>query len=160
FGAALVIFRNEVVRVWPESAMAYRAAGLEVNRFGLDFGPVNAERTFDGTMPVLTISGQVRNVSRVAQPGSDVKISLRDEVGLEVASVISPLSERTIAAGTEARFVSRLENPPVEAFELQLSFVEPDGGFSPAQEAGRVEAAPDGADQQPGGGFAEEEATQ
>ncbi|MEM9670181.1 MAG: MJ0042-type zinc finger domain-containing protein [Pseudomonadota bacterium] len=138
---ALVTFRNDVVRVWPEAARAYKAAGLEVNRFGLDFVSVDASRTFDGTMPILTITGTVTNVSTIAQPGSSVRIGLRDEVGAEVASLIAPVDKSELAPGTSATFETRLENPPVEAFDLELSFVEPDGGFSVSKGGGHVDAA-------------------
>ncbi|MEO0883509.1 MAG: MJ0042-type zinc finger domain-containing protein [Pseudomonadota bacterium] len=137
----LVVFRNDVVRVWPQAAEAYKAAGLEVNRFGLDFVSVDASRTFDGTMPILTISGTVTNVTAISQPGSSVRIGLRDEVGAEVASLIAPMDTSEIAPGASANFSTRLENPPVEAFDLELSFVAPDGGFSLFRGAGRVGAA-------------------
>ncbi|MEM7663912.1 MAG: MJ0042-type zinc finger domain-containing protein [Pseudomonadota bacterium] len=149
----VVVFRNDVVRVWPEAAHAYKAAGLEVNRFGLDFASVDANRTFDGTMPILTISGTVTNVSTIAQPGSNVRIGLRDEVGSEVASIIAPMDRAEIAPGESASFTTRLENPPIEAFDLELSFVAPDGGFSSFRGQGRVDAA-ETADPQPSGAAA------
>ncbi|MEM8633959.1 MAG: zinc-ribbon domain-containing protein [Pseudomonadota bacterium] len=138
---ALVIFRNDVVRVWPEAANAYKAAGLDVNRFGLDFASVDASRTFDGTMPILTISGTVMNVSTISQPGSSVRIGLRDEVGTEVASVIAPMDRSEIIPGGSATFSTRLENPPVEAFDLELSFVAPERGLSIFRRGGRIDAA-------------------
>ena len=138
---ALVIWRNNVVQVWPEAAHAYKAVGLEVNRFGLDFASIDASRTFDGTMPILTITGTVTNVSRIPQPGSHVRIGLRDEVGVEVASLIAPMDRAEIAPGDVATFETRLENPPIEAFDLELSFVAPNGGLSAFRGNGRVDAA-------------------
>jgi len=141
FVGGLVLFRNDVVRVWPEAARAYKVAGLDVNRFGLDFTSVDASRTFDGTMPILTITGTVTNVSTIAQPGSNVRIGLRDEVGAEVASLIAPMDRTEIAPGDIATFETRLENPPIEAFDLELSFVAPVGGFSAFRGHRRVDAA-------------------
>lgn len=137
----LAVGRNSVVQAWPEAAHAYKAAGLGVNRFGLDFAAIEASRTFDGTTPVLTISGSVVNVSRIAQPGSDVRVGLRDELGHEVAAIIAPVGMDQIAPGAEAAFSTRLENPPVEAFELELSFVERVEGFEPVNAGSRVGAA-------------------
>lgn len=140
---AAVIWRNDVVRVWPESAHAFKAAGLEVNRFGLDFVDIEASRTFDGTTPILTVSGSVTNVSRIAQPGSGVRIGLRDELGVEVASLVTSIDQQEVPPGGDARFTTRLENPPVEAFDLELSFVEPVGGFGRFRGGGRIAAAED-----------------
>ena len=134
--ASAVFFRNHVVNFWPESARAYKLVGLEVNRFGLDFADIDAKRTFEGTMPILVISGTVRNVSEQDQAGSDVRVGLRDERGNEVANILAPLDVNALAPGQMAQFQTRLENPPVEAFELELSFIRPDGSTSPGRQSG------------------------
>jgi predicted Zn finger-like uncharacterized protein len=128
--SSAVIFRNKVVNIWPESAQAFKLAGLDVNRFGLDFADIDAKRTFEGTMPILVISGSVSNVSDRNQPGSDVRVGLLDEHGVEVADVLAPLDVDALAPGQMAQFETRLENPPVEAFELELSFIRADGTAS------------------------------
>jgi len=139
--ASALIFRNEVVRMWPEAAKAYKALGLDVNRFGLDFNTIEPTRTFDGTTPVLTVTGTVVNISSLEQPGSDVRISLRDENGLEVGVLRAPMSAESLVPGAEASFEARMENPPVAAFDLELSFVDSTGTQTPAQGGGSVEAA-------------------
>jgi len=144
--ASALIFRNSVVQAWPESAKAYKALGFEVNRFGLDFNTIEPTRTFDGTTPVLTVSGTVINISSIAQPGADILISLRDENGLEVGTLRAPMSPWGLPPGEEATFEARMENPPVAAFDLELSFVDSAGDQTPAQGGGSVAAAP-GADQ-------------
>lgn len=142
--ASALIFRNDVVRVWPEAAKAYKGLGLEVNRFGLDFNTIEPARTFDGTIPVLTVTGEVINISSVEQPGADVRISLRDENGLEVGVLRAPMSLDSLAPGAEASFEARMENPPVAAFDLELSFVDNAGTQTPAQGGGSVGAAVEG----------------
>ena len=141
-GAGAIIFRNDLVRVWPEAAAAYKAAGLEVNRFGLDFNSIEPIRTFDGTVPLLTVSGTVMNISRITQPGATVRIGLRDDTGVEVAVLTAALSLERLPPGAEATFEARLENPPVAAFDLELSFADGDGIRSTGgQDGGRVGAA-------------------
>lgn len=141
--ASALVFRNDVVRLWPESAKTYKALGLEVNRFGLDFNTIEPTRTFDGTTPVLTVTGTVVNISSFRQPGADVRIGLRDESGEEVGVLTAPMSVTGLDAGEEAGFTARLENPPVAAFDLQLSFIDAAGTQTEAQSGGRVDAAPD-----------------
>ena len=137
-----VLFRNQVVSFWPESAKAYKLVGLDVNRFGLDFGEIDARRTFEGTVPTLVISGTVHNVSDEEQRGSDVRIGLRDERGTEVANLIAKLDVDALSPGQTARFQTRLENPPVDSIDLELSFVRADGSSSQGQDSGHVSAAP------------------
>lgn len=139
--ASTLIFRYNIVRLWPQSAEAYKALGLEVNRFGLDFNMIEPMRTFDGTTPVLTVTGTVLNISSITQPGADVRISLRDENGLEVGVLTAPMSPWSLAPGGEARFEARMQNPPVAAFDLELSFVDGDGGQTATQGGGSVDAA-------------------
>lgn len=140
--SSAVIFRNKVVNIWPESAQAFKLTGLDVNRFGLDFADIDAKRTFEGTMPILVIRGTVSNVSDRNQPGSDIRVGLRDEHGVEVADLLAPLDVNALAPGQMAQFETRLENPPVEAFELELSFIRADGTASAGRHnSARVTAA-------------------
>lgn len=137
----MLLFRNDVVRHWPQSAQAYSALGLEVNRFGLDFNTIDPQRTFDGTTPVLTVSGTVVNVSSVSQPSADIRIRLRDEEGNIVGELISAMAAGRIEPGEEVTFEARQDNPPVEAFELELSFVTASGEDYSGQRGGSVPAA-------------------
>ncbi|MEO0981904.1 MAG: MJ0042-type zinc finger domain-containing protein [Pseudomonadota bacterium] len=142
-GAGAVVLRDDVARYWPESAAAYKAAGLDVNRFGLEFGVTEAQRTFDGTTPILTVSGEAVSVSRVDRASPSVRIGLRDETGREVADVLTSIEPGVIPAGEAGRFSAVIESPPIEAFEIELSFVAEGGSRSQAEGGGRVEAAPE-----------------
>lgn len=139
--ASALVFRNDIVRIWPESAKTYKALGLEVNRFGLDFNTIEHSRTFDGTTPVLTVTGTVLNISSITQPGADVRIGLRDEDGEEVGVMMASISPWSLAPGGEASFEAKLANPPAAAFDLELSFVDSAGTRTDAQAGGSVEAA-------------------
>lgn len=142
-GASAVFFRNDVVRAWPESANAFRMVGLEVNRYGLDFNTIEPIRTFDGTTPLLTVSGSVINISRTSQPGASVRIGLRDEQGAEVAVLLAPLDRDMLAPGESASFSARLENPPVAALDIELYFINSDGSQATSgQGGGQIAADP------------------
>ena len=81
------------------------------------------------------------NVTDQDQRGSEVKIGLRDERGLEVASLIAQLDVNALAPGQMAQFETRLENPPVDAFDLELSFLPADGSAEQTQSSEHVNAA-------------------
>ncbi len=125
-GAGAIIKRDDVVKVWPQASTAYAMAGFDVNRYGLEFGPIDAERTFDGTTPVLNLSGAVLNTSDKFQMVPVVRIDLRDDHGRDVDSVLIAVDTDRLAPGEEGRFSTRIDSPPLEAFDLAMSFVQPD----------------------------------
>ena len=137
----MVLFRNDVVRYWPQSAEAYKALGLDANRFGLDFNTIEPERTFDGTTPVLTVRGTVVNISGVSQPSADIRVRLRDEDGNQVGELFASMPRVRLEPGDEVTFEARQDNPPVEAFELEFLFVTAGGEESTGQRGGSVAAA-------------------
>ncbi len=141
-GAAAVLFRNDIAVYWPQSATAYQRVGLEVNRFGLDFVSRNFSRTFDGTTPILRVSGEVENVTRTPRAATGVRIGLLDETGREVDYFTAPITPDVLTPGARGMFEAILESPPLEAFELEFAFVGADGASSSNPSAARVDAAP------------------
>lgn len=142
FGATLaggVFFRDRVADTWPQSAVAFRAMGLEVNRFGLDFLDTRAERYFDGTTPILEISGEVRNTSSRERAAPMVRVLLQDESGQVLGESYARITPERIPPGQQARFTTRVENPPFEAFELELQFARE--GDAPPQAVAKAEPA-------------------
>ncbi|MEM9937938.1 MAG: DUF3426 domain-containing protein [Pseudomonadota bacterium] len=124
--ASLFFFREQVVRTWPESASTYSALGLTVSRFDLDFVETNAQRFFDGTTPILEVRGVVQNTSDQTVEAPQVRVKLLDDTGAEVARAFAPISPRSIPPEALANFTARIENPPFESFELELSLVPGD----------------------------------
>ena len=74
----MVAFRQDVAELWPRSASAFAALGLDVNVYGLEFYDLAVERDFDGATPILLVSGEVRNIGRDDKLVPPVRISLRD----------------------------------------------------------------------------------
>lgn len=137
---AAVMFRHEVAEAWPRSASLYRAVGLEVNPFGLELADVAAKRSFDGTTPVLTVTGTVANQGPAARTAPQLRVTLRDEGGAEVQTWTEPMGVDRLAAGETRGFTLRLEAPPVETYRLTVTFAREQGG---AHAGGEVEAATD-----------------
>ncbi len=61
--AGMVMFRQDVAELWPRSASAFAALGLDVNVYGLEFYDLAVERDFNGATPVLVVSGERRTRS-------------------------------------------------------------------------------------------------
>ncbi|KJS34887.1 MAG: hypothetical protein VR74_18475 [Hyphomonas sp. BRH_c22] len=123
-GLAAIIFRNDVVKFWPESATAYKRIGFSVNRFGLEFENIERSRTFNDTIPVVTVSGRAVNVARSTVDTPAVRVSLMDERGKEVALKFGSITPAELEAGETGTFRIVLEQAPMESFEIELSFID------------------------------------
>lgn len=121
---AAFFYRNDVVKVWPQSAAAYRLAGLDVNRFGLDFADIERARTFNDTIPIVTVTGRAVNVANTAVETPGVRVDLRDEAGKIVATEYSFVTPSELEPGASGQFGVVVEPAPIESFEVVVSFVE------------------------------------
>jgi hypothetical protein len=128
----MVAFRQDVAEMWPRSASAFAALGLDVNVYGLEFYDLAVERDFDGATPILVVSGEVRNIGRDDKLVPPVRISLRDTRSQEIFELVNMISEEPIAAGAAVPFQIRVENPPSDAVDLEATFAN----FSDAAFAG------------------------
>jgi predicted Zn finger-like uncharacterized protein len=117
-----ILMRDRVTGLWPQSAAAFSALGLKVNRFGVEFADENAERYLEGTTPVLEISGKVVNLTESANAAPLVRARLLDDAGQEIGAYYAGVTPGIINAGETGSFRKRIENPPFEAFELALDF--------------------------------------
>lgn len=139
--AGAVLFRNEVAEAFPKVASIYRLIGLEANRFGLALENVNAKRSFDGTTPVLTVTGAVVNTTKERVPTPQLRVTLKDEAGKEVQTWTDKFRVPSLGPGEKSEFVSRFEAPPVETYRLTVSLARP-GADAPAAGSGPAKAAP------------------
>ena len=121
--SGMYFLRGEVVQRWPASASTYAQLGLEVNRFGLDFLETRADRFFEGTTPILEVRGNLKNIRRREVDAPFIRVDMLDEAGAVIASSYAPIVPAQIEAGDIAAFAARIENPPYESFELDVSLV-------------------------------------
>lgn len=123
-GVAAIMFRNDVVKAWPEAAGAYKQVGFDVNRFGLDFADIQRSRTFNDTIPVVTVAGKAVNVSRSTVQTPAVRIDLKDERDNVVATKFGVIRPAELAAGESGDFQVVIEQAPMESFVIELQFVD------------------------------------
>jgi predicted Zn finger-like uncharacterized protein len=128
----MVAFRQDVAELWPRSASAFAALGLDVNVYGLEFYDLAVERDFEGATPVLVVSGEVRNIGRDDKLVPPVRISLRDTRSHEIFELVNAITDQPIQAGAAVPFQIRVENPPTDAVDLEATFAN----FSDATFAG------------------------
>ena len=148
-GVAAIMFRNDVVKVLPQAAGAYKMAGFTVNRFGIEFADIERSRTFNDTIPVVTVSGRAENVARSTVNTPLVKVDLKDERGRTVATRYGAIQPARLSAGSDGRFQVVLEQAPMESFQIELSLVDradaPRDALAPPDDEAAPET-PDGND--------------
>jgi predicted Zn finger-like uncharacterized protein len=120
--AGAVLFRQDVAEIWPKTASAFAAVGLDVNIYGLDVADLAVDRVFEGATPILLVSGEVRNIGRNQKAAPPLRLTLRDAHANELYEVVYALSGRPISPGGAQPFQFRVENPPTDAVDLEAAF--------------------------------------
>ena len=134
--ASAILFRGQVVRLWPRSQAAYAGLGLPVESLGLVIEAVRVEPAFEGGRPVLSVTGSIRNVRDEAVEAPPLRINLLNRAGKPVAAKLARPLDGRIPARAQRHFAIAISDPPANAQDLELSF---DGG--PARRASAVAGA-------------------
>jgi predicted Zn finger-like uncharacterized protein len=119
---ALVIWRAEIVRLLPQTAMFYKSVGLEVNLRGLAFKDLKiSNETVEGK-PVLVIEGVIVGETRKPVELPRLRFSVRDAQGAEIYAWNAVLEQAVLQPGERAFFKSRLASPPPEGRNIDVRF--------------------------------------
>ncbi len=119
---ALIIWRVDVVRLLPQTAMFYKMVGLEVNLRGLMFKDVKiTSETVDGKA-VLVIEGVIVGEGRKPVELPRLRFSVRDAQGAEIYAWNAVLEQAVLKPGERAWFKSRLASPPPEGRNIDVRF--------------------------------------
>ena len=119
----LVLGRNEVVAIAPQTAPLYQRAGLPVTQpIGLELAGVVSERLAGENGDTLRITGAVRNVAGAERPVPPLRIALLDSARAEVLVREVEVPQAVLAAGAATRFSVDLEDPPADARNFSVTF--------------------------------------
>jgi predicted Zn finger-like uncharacterized protein len=119
---ALMIWRVEVVRLLPQTAMFYQMVGFDVNVRGLAFKDMKVTtETVDGK-PVLVIEGVIVGETHRPVELPRLRFSVRDAHGTEIYAWNAVLEQPVLKPGERAWFKSRLASPPPEAHDIDVRF--------------------------------------
>lgn len=121
--AAGVVFKVDVVRLWPRAASAYAMAGLPVNATGLEFEGIAAHPALKDGHASLVVSGKIRNIENHTIAAPPLRIGLYDKAGKSVGSKVSDPENAAIPPGETRHFVVILVDPPAAAANIEVSFV-------------------------------------
>jgi predicted Zn finger-like uncharacterized protein len=119
---ALVIWRADVVRLLPQTALFYKTVGLEVNLRGVAFKDIKiTNETVDG-QPVLVIEGVIVGQTHKPVELPRLRFSVRDGQGAEIYAWNAVLEQPVLQPGESAHFKSRLASPPPEGRNIDVRF--------------------------------------
>jgi predicted Zn finger-like uncharacterized protein len=138
--ALAVVFRVDVVRLWPRSAAAYASLGLPVNSLGLVIEGVHAEPALQDGRAALSISGMIRNIEDRPLIAPPLRIRLLNKAGKPVATKIARAADPRIPPGETRHFAIAMLDPPSNAHDLEVAF---DQAANPARPAPTASPAPE-----------------
>lgn len=138
--AGVVVFREQVVRLWPGSAGAFAAVGLPTDRLGLVIDDVTSQATLQAGRPVLSITGAIRNTRAETVTAPSLRVSLLDRDGKPVAAKIARPLNAQIPPGAKRYFAIAIPDPPAGSATLDIVFEAPTTHTAKAAHAAPVEA--------------------
>lgn len=153
--AAALVFRTELVRIWPQAASAYALVGLSTTSSGLVIAPdsVVARRDLVDGREVLEVSALVRNPGDAARRAPLLRVQVRNRQGMVVMDRLAALSVVEVDGRGIAEFTAVFADPPGDGVDVDLFFTKtfPDAGAQPvdagaAEPDAAGEAAPDTGD--------------
>jgi predicted Zn finger-like uncharacterized protein len=119
---ALLVWRNDVVRLLPQTAAFYQLVGLDVNLRGLSFKDVKVSSENVEGKPVLVIEGVIVGQARKPVELPRLRFSVRDAQGAEIYAWNAVLEQPVLKPGEKAWFKSRLASPPPEGRNIDVRF--------------------------------------
>jgi predicted Zn finger-like uncharacterized protein len=124
--AAAASFPEVVVGIAPVTVRAYDAVGYSVNIYGLEVRRIEQQYAIVDGMRVLSIKGEISNVSNSTQKIPWLRFALKDGQQLEVYNWTLDTGARPLRAGESTNFVTRVASPPETAKNLQIRFAHRD----------------------------------
>jgi predicted Zn finger-like uncharacterized protein len=119
---AMIVWRNDVVRLLPQTAAFYRLVGLEVNLRGLAFKDIKITYETADAKPVLVIEGMIVGEGKEPAGIPRLRFSVRDAQGAEVYAWNAVLEQSVLKPGERAWFKTRLASPPPEGRNIDIRF--------------------------------------
>lgn len=119
---ALLVWRGDVVKLMPQTAILYQSIGLEVNLRGLSFRDVKlGSETVDGK-PVLVIEGVIIDEVKHPLEVPKLRFVVRDAKGTAIYAWNANAEQTVIEPGQRVPFRSRLAAPPEESHSIDVRF--------------------------------------
>jgi predicted Zn finger-like uncharacterized protein len=118
--------RATIVKVWPQAAKAYAAAGLPVNERGLDLKHLQVNLVHNGAQALLVVDGEIANQRSGETPVPKIKLAVRDADGHEIYTWDEASPKPKLQSGETIAFRARLVAPPADGRDIFVRFAAAD----------------------------------
>ena len=133
--AGLLVFRNQIVHAWPASGAAFATVGVRVQESGLVIESVATQAAFQGGRPVLSVTGQVRNIHDKPTEAPALRVNLLDTGGKFLTSKIAQPINGVVPGRAIRHFAIAVVDPPANMSDLEVTFDPPGTTPRPARRA-------------------------
>jgi predicted Zn finger-like uncharacterized protein len=113
-----------MVAAAPISYQAFQKVGYDVNIYGLELRRVAQDYKIIKGERVLTIKGDLVNITGDIRRIPSLRFALRDGVGNEVYQWVLDTAARPLRPGEVTGFITRVQDPPEGAKDLQIRFAK------------------------------------
>lgn len=125
-GAILAAMPDRVVAALPAAAALYQTAGHAVNVYGLEIRSVDVQNLLLDGQRVMSIRGEIVNVSPFSRKIPWLRFGLRAANGREVYQWQLDTETRPLRPGEARSFTTRLAAPPEAADRIEIRFAHAD----------------------------------
>ena len=141
--AGLYFARGLVVELVPQVKPLYDMIEFQTEALdaGLELRGTKTERTTEGGVEYLVVSGTVANVSDMARDIPPIRVSLLDAEGEEVQSEMATTLEPVLEPNDSTRYKARVKEPSALARRVDVTFIPPEEveGHEEGQEKPKTE---------------------
>lgn len=116
--------QERIVQAWPPALEFYRIVGLTPASVakGLEVRNVTTKRVLEEGVQILTIEGEVVNVSSETRVVPPLRVVLSDKQRHDVQHRTFKANESKLLPGEVTKFSTTIKNPPSEATDLAVDF--------------------------------------
>jgi len=123
-GIAGAVYRQQIVKVWPQSVSLYSRLGVKVRATALEIRDVKSTQASQDGLKVLTVTGALTNVSDHEQPVPQVRVALIDLDKRELYHWMIVPKVMTLRPGQSTHFVAQLSSPPEGVHDTVVRFAK------------------------------------
>jgi hypothetical protein len=121
---AAALMPETVVGAVPISIKAYEALGYDVNIYGLDVRRVERQHAIVDGKRILTLKGDISNISTETRRIPWLRFALTDALGKELYTWSLDTGARPLRAGETTGFITRVQAPPEAAQNVKIRFAK------------------------------------
>jgi predicted Zn finger-like uncharacterized protein len=121
--AIVIGWRNDFVRLMPQTASFYARLGLPVNLRGLAFDDLSTASEQHEGVPILVVEGDIINETRKIIDVPRLRFAVRNAARQELYSWTAALPRTLLSPGDAVPFKTRLASPPPDAHDVMVRFL-------------------------------------